>query len=260
MKTVIERLVALGYRRPWPDPTPGYVELVAKAMCLTHPAGLSVDLHRTLVPGPLERAIPTDEILSESIAVTAGALSFRAPRWEHHLIEAALHGAVGHGFTRPLALRDVAQIAVAAPVDPQALVTIAERWSVGVLLAESLRRVERAFSITLPHDLGAWARGRSLSANARERQQLAACLNPSARSATLRLAELREGSWRRRLELARALAVPSPAYLRHTQGAGRLPALYVSRWRTLATRAGTTRAVPTTAATRPASTPGGPTT
>jgi Uncharacterised nucleotidyltransferase len=237
MRSMIEQLVSLGYRRPWPDPTPRYVELVAKAVCLTHPAGLSVDLHRTLVPGPLEGSIPTGDILAEAIEITAGAFMFRAPRWEHHLIEAALHGAVGHAFTRPLALRDVAQIIVTAPIDPQRLVTTAEDWGVAVLLAETIRRVERAFSMAVPHGLGGWAQGRATSASEHERRQLAACLSPAHRSATLRLSELREGSARRRIELARALLAPAPSYLRHLQGDAGLPTLYLTRWRTLATRA-----------------------
>ncbi len=250
MQAAIEGLVALGYRRPWPDPTPRYVELVAKAMCLTHPEGLSIDLHRTLVPGPLERSIPTHEILAEAVQIKAGALSMRAPSWEHHLIEAALHGAVGHGFTRPIALRDVAQIVVTAPVDPQRMLAVAEEWGVGLLVAECIRRVERIFAMTLPHGLGGWAEGRAMSASAHERQLLAACLSPARRSAALRLSELRGGSWRRRLELARALVVPAPSYLRHLEGPGALPSLYLTRWRTLASRA-RNGAAPTPAAPTP---------
>jgi hypothetical protein len=155
MRSTVAALERLGYRRPWPDPTPRYLELVAKAVCLTHPAGLTVDLHRTLVPGPLAERIDTGEILARRMVVRAGRIDVPVPAWEDHLLECVLHGAVGHAFRRPLALRDVAQVLAAAPLDADRVVATAERWGAGWLLALTLVRTGEAFGTVAPPRLEA---------------------------------------------------------------------------------------------------------
>jgi hypothetical protein len=229
VRSTVRALERLGYARPWPDPTPRYLELVAKAVCLGHPAGLTVDLHRTLVPGPLAERIPTAEILGRRTTVTAGRLTIPVPAWEDHLLECVLHGAVGHGFRRPLALRDVAQVLLAAPVDHARTIRTARQWGSGWMLALTLDHLVASFAVALPPALTEWRRGFRPTDD--EAHLADACRDTEQRSARLRMAELREGSWRRRLELARSLAAPSVAFLRHTYGTGSVPALYAARWR-----------------------------
>jgi hypothetical protein len=234
MRATVAGLERLGYQRPWPDPTPRYLELVAKAVCLTHPAGLTVDLHRTLVPGPLAERIATDEILDRRTIVRAGRLVVPVPAWEDHLLECVLHGAVGHGFRRPLALRDVAQILTVAPLDAGQVVATAKRWGAEWLLALTLAHTADAFATVAPAPLEAWRAG--MVPSAADRALADACLDDEHRSARLRLAELREGSGRRRAELARSLVAPRLEFLRHTYGPGSPLRLYATRWRDLANR------------------------
>jgi hypothetical protein len=234
MRTTVAALERFGYVRPWPDPTPRYLELVAKAVALTHPAGLSVDLHRTLVPGPLAERIDTTAIVARRTTVRAGRIVVPVPAWEDHLLECALHGAVGHAFRRPLALRDVAQVLAAAPLDADQVIATAQDWGTDWLLALTLERTAAAFGVVGPAMLDAWRR--SVQPSDADRALAAACLDAEHRSARLRLAELREGSWRRRAELARSLAVPRLDFLRHTYGPGSPARLYATRWRELAGR------------------------
>lgn len=231
----IGELRARGYERTRPEPAPGFDARVGKAITLSHPGGVVVDLHRTLVAGILGESIDVDDLISRRRHVAIGGVPIPGPSWEAHLVEAALHAVVGDGLARALSIRDVAQVALHAHLDPEEAVDLARRWEVADQVAAGLRAAIVAFGLEL---------SASLRGLADLHPALPDALPSEVRSARSRLDELRHGDLRRRITLTQALVAPSPAFLRRTYGAGPLPHLYARRWRYLFQRAVDARSTP----------------
>ena len=115
----IGELVAHGYARTRPEPAPGFDARVGKAITLSHPGGVVIDLHRTLVAGILGESIDVDGLVSTRRHVSIGRVPIPGPSWEAHLVESALHAVVGDGLARALSIRDVAQVALHPPPRPR---------------------------------------------------------------------------------------------------------------------------------------------
>lgn len=228
IRPAIEGLLGLGYERPRPDPCPRFAELVGKATVLVHPAGVAVDLHRTLVAGKLDESIRVDDIVAGRRVARAGAVAVPAPSWEAHLVEVALHAVVGDELRRAISLRDVVQVASHPALDPAAATALAEEWHVGEVVATGLVAAHRDLGVPLPDRLVAWADTRAVVP-----VPIGTHESFTARS---RLDEMRQGGLARRATLLRALLAPSPVYLRWRYGDQPLPTLYRRRWRDLRDR------------------------
>lgn len=213
-RDALDGLGSLGYERPRPDPCPRFDERVAKATVLLHPAGLAVDLHRTLVTGRLADGIDVDGITSERRVALAGSTPVPAPGWDAQLIGVALHAVVGDGLARAISLRDVAQVASHPGVDPARAIALARAWRVDAPVALGLRAAQDDLGAPLPPALADWVGRRTAATNPVRR----------ARDAAGR------GGLSRRLTLARAAVAPTPAFLRWRYGAQPLHALYRRRW------------------------------
>jgi hypothetical protein len=224
----VRALEALGYVRSRPEPAPGYDARVGKALTLTHPGGVVVDLHRTLVAGNLGESVDVEEIIAHRREVWLGNYAIPGPSWEAHLIETALHAVLGDGLARALSIRDVAQVALHPDLDPQAAVELVRRWNASEPVAHGLRAVVDGIGIDLPGPLGALAD---------EHPALTAALPAPTRSAKRRVDELLHGDVGRRLTLTRALVAPSPAFMRWSYGSRATPRLYGRRWKELYRRA-----------------------
>jgi hypothetical protein len=219
----ISVLATYGYRRVRPEPVPGYDARVGKAVGLQHPGGVVIDLHRTLAAGNAGEGLDVGEILAARRPVALGPHTVPAPSWDAHLVECALHAVVGDGLARALSLRDIAQVAHHPSLDPGAAAELALRWQVGELVGLGLRAARDGLGLELPNALAALAHRADISVPESE----------SARSARIRLDELRSGDLRRRATLARSLVAPSAEFLRWAHGDASLPRLYGRRWRSL---------------------------
>lgn len=227
---VLDRLSDLGYSRPMADPSRNFFARVGKATVVVHPAGLVVDLHRTLAAGRLGDRIDIEELLGDRVVVLAGDVSIPVPSWPAHLIEVALHAGIGDGLARAISLRDVVQVAAHPDADPSAVMAMAERWGVAGAVATTLSVAHDALDVAVPEQFEGWS-----SADPSQ-QRLLQPAPQAMRSARLRLDELRVGSIRRRSTLMRSLIAPKPDFLRWRYGSGRLWALYWRRWNDLARR------------------------
>lgn len=216
----IAGLQHLGYERPRPDPCPRFAERVAKATVLVHPAGLAVDLHRTLVAGELGERIDVAGIVSRRRMARAGHLEVPAPSWDAHLVEVALHAVVGDRLGRALSLRDVAQVASHPDLDGDRVIALAGAWRVDAAVALGLVAAQLDLGAPLPHRLEAWASHR------------VAATGPVVRAPR----RIRRGDLGRRITRARALLVPAPTFLRWRYGERPLPSLYRRRWHDLRSR------------------------
>lgn len=224
----ITALVDVGYRRPRPDPSRGFTRRVAKATALQHPEGLVVDLHRTLTTGSSGERVDVDEVLAGRWVMRVGSGDIPAPRWEAHLVEAALHAVVGHGLTRAISVRDVAQVSALPDLDAEQVIDLAHRWRLARPVVLGLRAARDGLGASLPPVLDAWAFDPTTTNLATRRPASGA-----ARSARSRMEEVRRSSPRRRAALLRALVAPDPTFLRWKYGDQRLPTLYLRRWRDL---------------------------
>jgi hypothetical protein len=219
----ISVLATYGYGRFRPEPVPGYDARVGKAVGLQHPGGVVIDLHRTLAAGNAGEGVDVYEILAAGRRVAFGPHTVPAPSWEAHLVECALHAVVGDGLARPLSLRDIAEVAHHPSLDPGAAAELALRWQVAELVGLGLRAARDGLGLELPNPLAALARQADITVPGSE----------PARSARIRLDELRSGDLRRRATLARSLVAPSAEFLRWAHGDASLPRLYGRRWRSL---------------------------
>lgn len=235
-----------GYARTRPEPAPGFDARVGKAITLSHPGGVVVDLHRTLVAGILGESIDVDDLVSRRRHVAISGVPIPGPSWEAHLVESALHAVVGDGLARALSIRDVAQVALHPHLDPEQAVDLARRWEVADPVADGLRAAIEAFGLELPV---------ALRGLADRHPALPDALPSEVRSARSRLDELRHGDLRRRITLTHALVAPSPAFLRWSYGAGPLPQLYARRWRYLYQRSVNARSTPDQPHTEPSPAP-----
>ena len=127
------------------------------------------------------------------------------------------------GSTRPLSLRDIAEVAHHPSLDPGGAAELALRWQVAELVGLGLRAARDGLGLELANALAALARRADVTVAASE----------PARSARSRLDEMRSGDLRRQATLARSLVAPSAEFLRWAHGDGPLPQLYGRRWRSL---------------------------
>jgi Uncharacterised nucleotidyltransferase len=228
----VAALEQYGYVRTRPEPAPGYDARVGKALTLSHPGGVVVDLHRTLVPGILGDGIDVSELLADRRALALGGLPVPGPSWEAHLVEVALHAVIGDGLSRALSIRDVAQVALLPTLDADRAVALATRWKVREPLGQALRVVADGLRAQLPAPLARLASESPVDSPAAPTE---------ARSARSRLDELKHGDLRRRLTVTRSLVAPSPAFLRWSYGDRPAAELYGRRWLTLYRRASDAR-------------------
>ena len=216
----ISVLASYGYERARPEPAPGYDARIGKAVALRHPGGVIVDLHRTLAAGTAGEGIDVHEIIARRRLVPLGPHTVRAPSWEAHLVECALHAVVGDGLARPLSLRDIAEVVHHPSLDAGAAAELALRWQVAELVGLGLRAARDGLGLELPDALAALA----------YRADVGVPASGPARSAQSRLDDLRSGDLRRRATLARSLVAPSSEFLQWAHGDASLPRLYGRRW------------------------------
>jgi hypothetical protein len=145
-----------GYQLAQPPIGSGLDARVGKAFALEHPGGVMIRLHRTLAAGSIGedagwRAAGHREVMIGSHPVAA-------PSWEVHLLECTLDAIVEGGLTRPLAVRDIAEMLHHPMLDPVAAVDLAERWQIARPVGYSLRAARDALGLDLPPALAALAR------------------------------------------------------------------------------------------------------
>ena len=71
-------LAALGFRRRFVEPRPGFDARFSKGACLERADGLEIDLHRTLAPGPFGMLLGLTDLVGRRAACV------RTRRRDHH--------------------------------------------------------------------------------------------------------------------------------------------------------------------------------
>lgn len=150
-------LGSLGFQRDVPQLRPGFDQRFAKAITLSDHRGLSIDLHRTLVAGPLGLAIDLPTLFATSRTINVGGRHLATLDAEVQFLLACYSAAVSDVPPRLGALRDVAQFALFAPINTERAIELAKWWSSGAVVARALNLTWHAFQLADAVPLSAWA-------------------------------------------------------------------------------------------------------
>jgi hypothetical protein len=205
----VEVLVSRGAHRELPEVRPGFDARFAKDVPVSVD-GMAVDLHRTLIQGPLGVRIPVAELVAASrpLQLGDGALNVLAPCDAY--VVAALTAGAADVPARLLTLRDLLELERAPDFDDEAVRRAARRWGVEAAVARAIVVLDAVLRPDRPPALLPWAR--SFRPAALDRFYIR-CYTGSARSYRSTLATLVAiERWSDRGRLAWAMLVPQRSY------------------------------------------------
>lgn len=166
----IELIEAAGFHRDAPERRPGYDRRFSKGATFVDADGEAVDLHRTLVAGPLGLRIRPRDMFEVSDSFVVGGHRVNGLDPLHRLLHCGYLGSVADWPVRPLACRELVLSLGAAGDDPDAVVGLAAHWGAGAALADAVRRAVAVLDLAGTVPLLEWAR--RYEPSARERFEL----------------------------------------------------------------------------------------
>jgi len=199
----VDALVAAGAVRPRPKLSASFDRRFAKSVTLEWLHNTEIDLHRTLAPGPFGLLIDTRDLWvpAASFVIAGRSLSTFPP--ELHLLNAAIHSALGDVEPRLGNLRDLALLCNIGSLDHEAVVNIASRWRCETPLAAGLSAAS-ALQVDLG-PLGEWAGSHEITSG--DASLMSTYAVADGRFRRQALASLRVlPTWRDRLAYASAVA------------------------------------------------------
>lgn len=218
-----ELLAVAGFRRRLPEPRPGFDRRFGKAATHCDADGLEVDLHRTLVLGPVGLWIDPDEMASHAAAFELGGQSFERFDDTGLLLNACLHATLGWSPPLPIPLRDIGQILSMGVIDWDRFDGWVDRWQLRAVVRSSFAAATGTFGQTLPDRARAYERK---EASPSEERVLRSYTTDRRRPASLAISTLRAiPGLRSKIAYAGGLLLPERAFL--TARGGR----YLRRWR-----------------------------
>ena len=153
----VAALRATGASRPLPGARPGYVRRFAKDVSLAFD-GAGLDLHRTLIAGPLGRRIPVAELLDRRREVVVGGRTIGMLDLADAYVHAGLTAGAADVPARLITLRDLLELEARPDFDPDAVLARARVWGVEVALARAIVLLEERLRPDVSPALGGWAR------------------------------------------------------------------------------------------------------
>lgn len=153
---VLALLTRHGGRRRYAQVRPGFDRRFGKGACVIEPDGTQIDVHRTFVAGPFGLTVDLGELFAASDAVVVGGRELRALVREQRFVHACFHAALGDVQPRLVALRDVAQLALATPLDHAAAIDLARGWRADAVVARAVGLAWERLRLP-PAPLSVWA-------------------------------------------------------------------------------------------------------
>jgi Uncharacterised nucleotidyltransferase len=205
----IAALTGAGARRTLPPVRAGFEARFGKEATLVDPAdGIEVDLHRTLVIGPLGLTLDLDALFAAKAPFEVGGRTLAALGTEERFLNAC-YAALADDRPALRTLRDIGQLLLVTGVDADRVLRLATAWQARLLVADAVRAAERALATDLP--LGRWARQYRPS---RRERLLVATYHGRGRSYASQAASLAViPGLAGRAAYLRAMAWPDAAYL-----------------------------------------------
>lgn len=149
-------LRAAGHRRPVPELRPGFDRRFGKTAMFVHPAGIQVDLHRTLVVGPHGLLIDLADLFAGGRSVTVGGRGVATLDVASEFLALCYHAALGDVPPRLASLRDVAQALARHPDILAAVLDQAEAWRGRAVVARAVSLAASVFDLVETPSI-AWA-------------------------------------------------------------------------------------------------------
>ena len=215
-------LCAHGARRRYQEPRKGFERRFGKGVCLEIPGGLGleIDLHRTFVAGPFGLAVDTGTLFESSTTFHLGGQELRGLDPESRFLDSCFHAALGRKQPRLVALRDVAEMILCAPLDAERVRARCRAWRCGVVVQRAIGLAWDAFALDSTPEVVRWARSEESSEF--EQRALRAYVSADRSYASQAVAGLQAvRSPRAKVRYATALLVPNRAYVRIREGSYR---------------------------------------
>jgi hypothetical protein len=212
-------LCAHGARRRYQEPRKGFDRRFGKGVCLEIPGGLGleIDLHRTFVAGPFGLAVDTGALFKSSTTFHLGGQELHALDPEARFLDSCFHAALGRKQPRLVALRDVAQMILCAPLDVDRVRERCRAWRCTVVVQRAVDLTWDAFALDSTPEVVRWAYSQESSAF--EQRALRAYVSSDRSYAGQAVAGLQAVRGRReKVRYATALLVPNRAYVRMREG------------------------------------------
>lgn len=199
----VQAVADAGFTRTWPQLRAGFDRRFGKAVTTRRSDGTWLDLHRTFSQEPLGLLVDNADLFARCETYSLGGRDMPALAVEERLLAACYNAALNDVPPRMVALRDVAQIALATSApDVEIVRATASRWSGQVVVARAVGLAWERFAVRRDTPLSRWAQ--SYKPTATDERLLAAHLGPA------------KGQARRALESVRLIEKPLDriAYLR----------------------------------------------
>jgi hypothetical protein len=212
MEAALTALRSLGYRRAYPELRAGFDARFTKAVTLVGPSGYELDVHRTLLMGPLGMLVDVDGLLAAEARFALAGQPVRTLDPAGHALYAAYAVAFGDRSPKLSSQRDLAQLLLSGTVDEGRLLRLAERSRAQAVLARGIRSAWDGLALEAAHPLRAWADAYTPSAaELRLQRSYLGARRSYAAKARDALGVL--PSTRERIAFLRAVLTPSRAFL-----------------------------------------------
>ena len=121
-------------------------------------AGWQVDLHRTLVKGPLGLRIDLASLWATTSHVTVAGRTVPCLSPELNFLAVCYHAALGDVPPRLVPLRDVAQMLLRTELNADTIADLVRSWRGQAVVARAVTLAWDLLELEEPHPLVAWAR------------------------------------------------------------------------------------------------------
>ena len=153
----IATLRAAGASRHLPEVRPGHDRRFAKDVPLAFESA-ALDLHRTLIAGPLGRRIPVVELLDRRRQIMIGGRAMAMLDLADAYVHAGLTAGAADVPARLITLRDMLELEAQPGFDADAVLARARVWGVEAALARAVVVLEDRLCPDVPPALSGWAR------------------------------------------------------------------------------------------------------
>ncbi len=197
IEAAVEVLTAAGGRRLQPRVSPAFDRRFSKSITMGWLAGTELDLHRTLAPGPFGLTIDPDDLFTRLSGSASFPLAGRElPTLDStgHLLQAAIHVALGDIEPRLGNVRDIAWLLTGVDVDADVVVATASRWHCELPVALGIRAAAELG--VRAHPLVEWAE--AFRPRSRDARSLSSYRRRPGRFRAQAMAALRVLPWRDR--------------------------------------------------------------
>lgn len=208
----LQALTVLGYERRSPPLKLTFDVTFGNAVSLVRADGMSIDLHRTLSPGPFGLTIELDSLFQAAAVFSVGGRPIKALAPEAHFLHSCYEAALGDLSSRLVSLRDIAQQALSDDLDVERVFTLASAWAGEAVLAVAMQLAWKRFALADAVPLSAWSR--RYTPSRRERRFLLGYQTQRFAHKALDSLQVIKGVGSKAAFL-RAVALPDPVWLAH---------------------------------------------